>query len=77
MIASPVSGSRLARRLDKLGWSKLNSLVAYLASPSIDGKDMSAAYKLAADRFIGTGASSTDIPRFHYFVGADDNIVAA
>lgn len=77
MIASPVSGSWLARWLCWVPFlTKINRRLAYLAKPSIDGKDMSAAYADAADHFKQAGGSSADIPRFSYFVGIDDRIVS-
>jgi pimeloyl-ACP methyl ester carboxylesterase len=77
MIASPVSGSWVA---EYLGWvpflNMINKRIAYLANPSIDGKDMSAAYTAAAAVFRQAGGTPADIPRFHYFVGVDDSFVS-
>jgi pimeloyl-ACP methyl ester carboxylesterase len=75
LLASPVTGSPVAKGLSKVGLGALNRRVTYLAYPTIDGKDLSQAYKEAADAYILAGGSKANVPRFYYFIADVDRFV--
>lgn len=77
MVASPVSGSRAAKALAWIpGLGVINRRIPYLANPTIDGRDMSLAYKEAAAEYVSIEGDSENIPHFHFFVGIGDSIVS-
>lgn len=75
LVASPVTGSRVAKILTKIGLSRIHKRLAYLDNPNYNGKPLGEAYAIAAKKYIKNGGNEIDIPQFHIFTAERDIFV--
>jgi pimeloyl-ACP methyl ester carboxylesterase len=74
LLAVPLSGSRVARRLSSIPLiRRLNSHLPFLAKPSVQAKDMGESYRGVISKAESLGLAR---PTFSLFIGTDDRIVS-
>ncbi|WP_165456770.1 peroxide stress protein YaaA [Aquabacterium lacunae] len=75
LVASPVTGSKVATFLTKIGLSKIHKRLDYLDNPKFNGKPLGKAYAAAVKRYCDNGGDTIDAPHFHIFTAERDIFV--